>query len=157
MQNITKVLILSVSPRSGSSYISEILSSPPMTSLWSEPLRFLYEKPPKDVVKSRKFFNNELTEFTKPSENEQNKDKRYRLNVSKEEKLSLISQFMNCKFVGYAPLITSQVSRQFIFKLPYPALGKEKGPISPLMLKKIYLRKGKFENGIAAAKWLECQ
>ena len=65
VQNVTKVLILSVCPRSGSSYISEILSSAPMTSFWSEPLRFLYEKPPKDVSKSRKFgLNNELIEFT---------------------------------------------------------------------------------------------
>ena len=55
----------------------------------------------------------------------------------------LIKNFMNCKFLDYAPMITSQVSRQFIFKLPYPALGKEKGPITPLMLKKIYLRKGR--------------
>ena len=43
-------------------------------------------------------------------------------------------------------MITSQVSRQFIFKLPYPALGKQKGPITPLMLKKIYLRKGMLIN-----------
>ena len=72
-----------------------------------------------------------------------NKDKRFRLKVSKEEKMNLIKDFMNCNFFNYAPIITSQVSRRFVFKLPYPALGKDKGPISPLMLKKIYLRKGK--------------
>ena len=56
-----KVIVLSVNPRSGSTYISEILSSAPMTSLWSEPLRFLYEKPPKEEPRSRKFFNSQLT------------------------------------------------------------------------------------------------
>ena len=60
-QNVTKVIILSVNPRSGSSYISEILSSAPMTSLWSEPLRFLYEKPPKEEPKRRKFLQKQLT------------------------------------------------------------------------------------------------
>ena len=59
-QNVTKVIILSVNPRSGSSYISEILSSAPMTSLWSEPLRFLYEKPPKEEPKRRKFYQKQL-------------------------------------------------------------------------------------------------
>ena len=60
-QNVIKVIVLSVNPRSGSTYISEILSSAPMTSLWSEPLRFLYEKPPKEEPRSRKFFNSQLT------------------------------------------------------------------------------------------------
>ena len=60
-QNVTKVIILSVNPRSGSSYISEILSSAPMTSLWSEPLRFLYEKPPKEEPKRRKFLQKQLS------------------------------------------------------------------------------------------------
>ena len=59
-QNVTKVIILSVNPRSGSSYISEILSSAPMTTLWSEPLRFLYEKPPKEEPKRRKFLQKQL-------------------------------------------------------------------------------------------------
>ena len=50
-KKITKLIILSVNPRSGSSYISEILSSPPLSALWAEPLRFLYEKPPMNVKK----------------------------------------------------------------------------------------------------------
>ena len=38
----------------------------------------------------------------------------------------VIDYFMNCNFFNYAPIITSQVSRRFVFKLPYPALGKDK-------------------------------
>ena len=49
LQKITKLIILSVNPRSGSSYVADILSSPPRTSLWQEPLRFLYEKPPMQI------------------------------------------------------------------------------------------------------------
>ena len=33
------VIILAVSPRSGSTYLADILASTPMTSLWQEPLR----------------------------------------------------------------------------------------------------------------------
>ena len=51
-QKVTKLIILAVNPRSGSSYIADILSSPPLSSLWQEPLRFLYEKPPMDDVLS---------------------------------------------------------------------------------------------------------
>ena len=43
---VLQVLVLAVNPRSGSSYLAEILASTPLTSLWQEPLRFLYEKPP---------------------------------------------------------------------------------------------------------------
>ena len=40
-QKVVKVIILSVNPRSGSSYLSEILASPPETSYWQEPLRYV--------------------------------------------------------------------------------------------------------------------
>ena len=43
---VLQVIVLAVNPRSGSTYLAEILASTPLTSLWQEPLRFLYEKPP---------------------------------------------------------------------------------------------------------------
>ena len=57
------------------------------------------------------------------TENPKNKDKRYRKYVPTEEKLKLISDFMNCNFQNYTDVLASQVSRQFVFKLPEYALG----------------------------------
>ena len=119
-QNVTKIIILSSTPRSGSSFISEILSSSPLTSLWTEPLRFLYEKPPKFELRKIKNLKKAL------NKTKEVKDKRYRIKVPKAEKLKLIDDFMNCKFEDYQDFLASQVSRQFIFKLPYFALGRPK-------------------------------
>ena len=69
------------------------------------------------------------------------KDKRYRKYVPTEEKLGLISDFMNCNFQNYKDILASQVSRQFVFKLPEFALGREQGRLTPLMLSKIFLPK----------------
>ena len=74
---------------------------------------------------------------------EKPKDHRYRFSVPIKEKLSLISDFMSCKFDNYTDIIASPVSRSFIFKQPFLALGRHEGRISPMMLEKIYLRKGK--------------
>ena len=111
-ENILSVIILAVSPRSGSTYLAEILASTPLTSLWQEPLRFLYEKPPVVWFVPKKSANTNMTEVEIP------KDKRYRTFVPTAEKLQLISNFMDCKFHNYSELLASQVSRQFIFKLP---------------------------------------
>ena len=77
-----KVIILSVNPRSGSTYISEVLSSAPMTSLWSEPLRFLYEKPPKEEPRRRKFFNSQL----KTKKQAEKKNKKAERKLMQDEK-----------------------------------------------------------------------
>ena len=36
---------MSINPRSGSTFLSELLSSSPRSSLWYEPLKYLYEEP----------------------------------------------------------------------------------------------------------------
>ena len=128
---VLQVLVLAVNPRSGSSYLAEILASTPLTSLWQEPLRFLYEKPPVIWYVPKK----------NTSENSTIKDKRYRKYVPTSEKLQMISDFMKCNFEDYLDLLASQVSRQFVFKLPDFALGRDKGRLTPLMLSKIYLPK----------------
>ncbi len=134
-QKVVKLVLLSVNPRSGSTFLSELLSSPPMTSFWQEPLRFLYEHPPerrtpppppqptkKRFHKWRKIEDDENLEPPK--------DTRYRKFVPEREKVQMISDFLNCKFMNYTELVASDVSRQFIFKLPEYALGKRKGKSS---------------------------
>ena len=121
--DVVKVLLLSVTPRSGSSYISEVLASVPLATLWTEPLRFLYEKPP--IVSYSGARQSPVA--TNETLVKKDKDKRYRLGVPRSEKLQLISDFMDCKFEAYRDIIASQVSRQFVFKLPKFCPRKNKG------------------------------
>ena len=45
---VTKVILLSSNPRSGSSFLADVLTPPPVAaSYFFEPLRFLYESVPK--------------------------------------------------------------------------------------------------------------
>ena len=138
-QKIVKVIILSVNPRSGSTYLSEILASSPMTSMWQEPLRFLYEHPPIEKLEFKNCIGCSVLHTEKP--NVIPKDRRYRKSVPAGEKLQMISDFMNCNFQNYLELFESQVSRQFVFKLPDPALGYFKGRLTPLMISKVFLPK----------------
>ena len=132
-QNPQKVIVLSVNPRSGSSYLSELLSSPPMTSYWQEPIRFLFEKPPMRLPylykKQKKKFKiiNDVKALVEHKKDEPPKDPRYRKHVPESEKVQMLSSFFNCRFVNYTDILSSQVSRQFVFKLPEYALGKRKG------------------------------
>ena len=134
-QRVIKVILLAVSPRSGSTYLADILSSPPRTSLWQEPLRFLYEKPPNRTTEESK--SKKKDKLAKPRP----KDQRYRKVAPTSEKLQMISDFMACKFSNYSEILASEHSRNFVFKLPYPALGKSKGRMTPLMLSKVFAKK----------------
>ena len=117
--------------------------------------RFLYEHPPANILKlSNKSetpkpirLYNVQTLMLKPPKTEKPilKDKRYRKSVPTGEKLQMISDFMDCRFKNYLDLLESQVSRQFMFKLPDPALGHWKGRLTPLMISKVYLSKAEKE------------
>jgi hypothetical protein len=144
-QNVVKVVLLSVNPRSGSTYLSEILSSPPMTSLWQEPMRFLYEDPPKTLPASSRYYqgrlpHDEVTTVANDAK-DKSKDHRYRRYVDPNEKVQLLADFMDCKFTNYTEFMASQVSRKFIFKLPSPALGKARGRVTKMMLSRVFMRK----------------
>ena len=49
-----KVVLLSAFARSGSTYLARLIASPPGSTYWHEPLRFLYEKPNPGLVFSKK-------------------------------------------------------------------------------------------------------
>ena len=104
-QNVIKVIILSVNPRSGSTYLSEILAAPPMTSMWQEPLRFLYEHPPKYTFLKKINNDSNISNTQRPIL----KDPRYRKQVPFKEKLKMIGDFMNCNFSHHLELLASQV------------------------------------------------
>ena len=116
-----------------------------MTSMWQEPLRFLYEHPPIEKVEFKNCPGCSVLHTTKKPNNvvlpQQPKDRRFRKSVPAEQKLQMISDFMNCNFQNYLDLFESHVSRQFVFKLPDPALGYFKGRLTPLMISKVFLPK----------------
>ena len=52
---VTKVILLSSNPRSGSSFLGDVLSPPPVAaSYFYEPLRFLYESVPRSNAHRRR-------------------------------------------------------------------------------------------------------
>ena len=60
---VVKVIVLASFPRSGSTYLSRMLSSAPSSSYYHEPLRYLYEKPIPGTMFHKKRIGNRFRFF----------------------------------------------------------------------------------------------
>ena len=134
--NPVKIIVMSINPRSGSTFLSELLSSSPGSSLWYEPLRYLYEEPaPQTFItktSKRKTSKPEKTiSETKAAFNE----------VTTREKIKLIRSYMNCDFEQAKDVILNDKARNTVFRKSKSAFKNVDKRISPEVLDKGGLKK----------------
>ena len=117
---VTKVIILSSNPRSGSTYLSELIAkawtgsarNSGNMSYWYEPLRWVFEEPFLNDNQVRKSHNN----------NRQRKiveDSNGKTTL----KLRTIANYMACRFTDFDKVVLGDDSRIITFRKPNPGLG----------------------------------
>ena len=119
-----KILLISVNPRSGSSYLADMLSAQSNTSaLFFEPLRYLYETVPVNKDKMELLRLKAPPGILHPRKQMRAKAlakvrKKWKLNISSKEKMGMISNLFNCQFGSYTNILSSQTAKKFVIRKP---------------------------------------